>query len=473
MGETRSRSRSLSLLARAALSGLLLFQAPQAHADDTRSSHDLYLSGRVNEALAAARRELAAADAQQTPELRWQRMMYVAWLEESVGEHREAMKHATGALDLAAKQGDAFKIGRSLCWLGWSATSLGLYPLALEFYEAAIATATDGEDIVRPLVWGLATQERGALLAKMGDLDPGAALIEATTDYARDHEILVGVAEGGAHLARIALLRGDLAEARERAEEAVLASERCGCSPYNTNRARVTLARIALARARTHPKHQGEALEMIQGALAGAEKVSDRRHIAEARLLLSQAVDPDDLQQRQELVSSAAALLHETESELRGTADAQLGALLLEREQDALAAAYLRSGFDLNEELLRKLDNAYILGDLAILDGLSDDSQAALEKWMDAASRAEESGAWPLAAESQERLSEDLQSQGFLSLSLHWTEKALESIERLLEQAQDPERREQLARRKLQLTERRVEIDLDLQHPTPRPAPAH
>ncbi len=323
------------------------------------------------------------------------------------------------------------------------------------------------------MVWGLATQETGSLLAKMGDLDRGAALIESTTDYARRHDILVGVAEGGAHLASIALQRGDLAEANERAEEAVRASERCGCSAYNTNRARVTLARIVLERARTNPKFRGEALEKIQTALAGAEKMSDRRHIAEARLLLSQAVDPDDLPRRQELISSAADLLHETESELRGTADAQLGALLLESEQDALAAVYLRSGFDLNEELLRKLDGAYILGDLAMIDELGDDTQAALEKWMDAATLAEESGAWPLAAESQERLSEELRSLGFLRLSLHWTEKALASLERLLENARDPERREHLARRKLRLGERLVAIELDLRHATQAPVPAN
>lgn len=108
-----------------------------------------------------------------------------------------------------------------------------------------------------------------------------------------------------------------------------------------------------------------------------------------------------------------------------------------------------------------------------MIDELSGDSQAALEKWMEAASRAEESGAWPLAAESQERLSEDLQSLGFQRLSLQWTEKALVSVERLLENARDPERQEHLARRKLRLGERIVEIELDLLHATQGPSPAN
>ena len=158
MAVTRFLERSLRLLVGVGLSGILFVQAPRARADDARSSHDLYLSGKGNEALAKAKRELAIAELQGTPEQSWQPMMYVAWLEESLGEHREAMKYAARALDLAATQADAFRIGRSLCWLGWSATSLGLYPLALEFYDDAIGTASDGGNVIQPMVWGLATQ---------------------------------------------------------------------------------------------------------------------------------------------------------------------------------------------------------------------------------------------------------------------------------------------------------------------------
>ena len=81
---------------------------------------------------------------------------------------------------------------------------------------------------------------------------------------------------------------------------------------------------------------------------------------------------------------------------------------------------------------------------------------------MEAAERAEAAGAWPLAAESQERLSDDLHGLGFLRLALHWTEKALGSVEQLLASAQDPKRRDHLTRRALRLGERVVEIELAL-----------
>jgi tetratricopeptide (TPR) repeat protein len=441
--------------------------ATHARADPESSSFNLYVSDSASKALADAKRELQRAERNAAPDARWQHLMYVAWLEESLGEHRSSMAHATRALDIAATLGDPFRTGRSLCWLGWSATSLGLYPLALEFYEEAIAIALKDDAILHPAVWGLATQETGALLARMGRLDEGAAHIETTLDYARRHGILTGVAEGGAHLARIALTRGELDEATELAEEAVRASEDCACSAYNTNRARLVQARVLLEKARTNPKLEHVALRAILTALAGAEQASDRRHVAEARLLLSRAVDPEELERRTQLVTSAVDLLHATGSELRGSAEAQLGSLLLESDREQVAAVYLRSGLELNEELLRKLDSAYILGDLAEIDALADDTRASLAKWIEAATRAESSGAWPLAAESQERLSEDLYALGLLSIAAEWTDKALDSLDRLLESSRDPERRQHLTRRRLLLSERLVELELQLAHAPP------
>lgn len=435
------------------------------------SSYDLYVEGKAVEALARAQAELRVVMETGTLSQRWEHAMFVAWLAESMGSHQAALRYARTALDIASELDSSFKIGRSLCWLGWSATSLGLYPLALEFYDAAIEQATDSEGRTRePMVWGLATQEKGSVLAKMGELVAGAELIETTTEYAREHGIRVGVAEGGAHLARIALQRGNWAEARARAEEAVIAAEDCNCSAYNTNRARLTLARVMLERSRVDPKYRPEAEARIRDALEAAEKVSDRRHMAEAQLLLSRAIDAAELQQRIELVNAAAESLHGIGSELRGIADGALGALMLEADRAPMAGVYLQSGLEINEELLRKLDAAYILGDLAEIDLLSNDPSAHLEKWMDSAERAESSGAWPLAAESQERVSEEFLRLGLMSLSRHWGQKALETIGRLLEIAEDPERRVELEWRMLALRERVVEIDIELDH---SPAPLH
>ncbi len=445
------------------------FAATPAESSDPPSSYELYAGGEAQKALSQAHADLEAVLETGAPNQRWQHTMHVAWLEESVGNHKAAFRLAESALGLASQEGNPFMIGRSLCWLGWSATSLGLYPLALELYDAAIEQAKNagGRDQI-PAVWGLATQEKGAVLAKMGELEAGAALIEETTEFARQNNIRVGVAEGGAHLARIALRRGDWVEATARAEEALIAAEECNCSAYNTNRARLVRARITLERSRIDPRYTSEAEAQIRAALAEAKKVSDRRHIAEAQLLLSSAIGDRDLEARIALVSAAAETLHSLGSELRGTADGEFGALMLASDRLDTAGFYLESGLQINRELLRKLDAAYILGDLAEIDLAANDSSAHREKWMESATQAEASGAWPLAAESQERIAEELFRLGFLSLSRHWSERAAETIEKMLEKAEDAERRRQLQRRKLALNERIVGIEIELDH---SPAP--
>jgi tetratricopeptide (TPR) repeat protein len=445
------------------------FAAVPAASSESPSSYELYARGEAQNALIQAHADLKVALETGTPSQRWQHMMHVAWLEESIGNHEAAFRLAERALVVASQDGNPFRVGRSLCWLGWSATSLGLYPLALEFYDAAIEQATDGNGGNQiPAVWGLATQEKGAVLAKMGELEAGAALIEETTEFARRNNIDVGVAEGGAHLARIALRRGDWVEAAARAEEALIAAEKCHCSAFNTNRARLVKARVVLERSRIDPRYTSEAEAQIRAALAEAERVSDRRHVAEAQLLLSRAIGDRDLESRIALVSAAAETLHSLGSELRGSADGELGALMLASDRPDLAGIYLESGLQINRELLRKLDAAYILGDLAEIDLAANDSTAYLEKWMKSADQAEASGAWPLAAESQERIAEELYRRGFLSLSRHWSEKAAATIERMLEKSDDAGRRRELQWRKLALDERIVGIEIELDH---SPAP--
>jgi tetratricopeptide (TPR) repeat protein len=444
-----------------AIACALLSPTPAA----SKSSYELYNAGKTREALARAHTELNAALEADEPSQRWRHLMHVAWLEESTGNHKASFDLSKRAWELAIAEENSFRVGRSLCWLGWSVTSMGLYPLALEFYEAAIerAQAAGGRDKLTS-VWGLATQEKGAVLARMGDLDAGAALIEETTEFAREHGILVGVAEGSAHLASIALQRGNWPEAIERADESLRAAEDCNCSAYNTNRARLVGARIALERARVDPKIATEAEARIRAALAHAEKVGDRRHVAEAKLLLSRVIDKRDIKARIALIESAAEALHEMKSEIRGNADGKLGALLLETDQLDLAGFHLASGLAVNQDLLRRLDAAYILGDLAELDIRANNPSEYLEKWMESADEAEASGAWPLAAESQEQVAEEMFRLGFWAFSRQWSERALDSLEQMLDGAEGRERRKSLEWRKLALQERIVEIGIELDH---------
>jgi tetratricopeptide (TPR) repeat protein len=452
-----------------ALALLIASLAGASHASSALELHEL---GRVEEALAQTRGALAQAEAGGERRSAWTHLMQLAWLEESTGEHKKAIHHATRALELARSLEAPFETGRSLCWLGWSYTSLGLYPLALEFYGEAIALATRGDRIALPGVWGLATQETGAIYMRLGDLEAAKTLIGLTTDYARHHGIDVGVAEGAAHLARIAAEQGDLLLAEQLADEALSAALRCGCSPFNTARAYTVAARTALERARLNPKLRDHASQRAHAALEYARGIRDRRHVAEALLLSSYTLDPDDFEGRMQRVSSAVELLLGMESELRGTAEARLGSLFLESEQADLAERYLASGLEINRELFRELDSAYIRADLAEVDAARGASEASLEGWESAAAQARASGALPLVLHNEERLSEELQQLGYLQLSLDWSERALATLEALLAQAPDRTARERLLERQLALSERIAEIRLELEREPPPPVPA-
>jgi len=437
--------------------------------------HDLYRRGQVQQAIEQAQSELTAAVGRGQADEIWSHLMYVAWLEESMGQHRAALRHANRALEVAVRSDKPFQVGRSLCWIGWSYTSLGLYELALDVYGRAIEIGTRDGEVEIAAVWGLATQETGALHARQGRLDEAERLLRITTDYARRHGIDVGIAEGGAHLAAIALERGDLDGAEALAEEALAAALRCDCSPFNTSRALVAGARVALARGRLDPRFRGQAIERARSALEHAEKHGDRRHAAEARLVWSRAVDPEDFEQRLELVSEAVELLAGSGNEMRGTAEARLGSLFLENEQTELAETYLRNGFEINRELFRRLDAAYVQADLAELDARRHDTGGSLEKWAEAAAQAQASGALPLLADLQERLHDELDARGFALLALHWGELALASLDELLAMTRaEPERRA-LQERMLPLADRLAEMRLTFEREAPPggAAPGH
>ena len=86
--------------------------ATHARADPESSSFDLYVSDSASKALADAKRELQRAERNAAPDARWQHLMYVAWLEESLGEHRSSMAHATRALDIVPAVDPATRCGR-------------------------------------------------------------------------------------------------------------------------------------------------------------------------------------------------------------------------------------------------------------------------------------------------------------------------------------------------------------------------
>src|SRR5262249_44144684 len=150
-------------------------------------------------------------------------------------------------------------------------------------------------------------------------------LLEKTYRYASEHGIDAGVAEGGAHLAEIALSQGKYAQAEKLAKNAITAAGRCDCSPYNQTQARVVEAKAELERARFEPARISKVSEKLDILLADCERMQHKRCVAETKLMISKTLPAEQFEERYKLVQSAFETLANAESELRGLAEAEVG----------------------------------------------------------------------------------------------------------------------------------------------------
>lgn len=416
--------------------------------------HHSYEYGELESARSAFTAALTKAEAGSDRNLLWQTLMSSAWFEEALGEHRKAIDLSNRALDAASSNKNEFQIGRSLIWVAWSYASIGLYELALELLEAAVEIgAPEGKIKIVP-VWGFALQEMGHIYLRMGELSKAQEAVELTANFARQRGIAVGIAEGGVYLSEIAYQKGELSSALALAEEAYKAALDCACSPFNTARAMLQLAKTRFEVSKNKPDLRAALIDQTEAAIAFAEKIGTKRYIAEGQILLSKMLSSELIDKRIELSTRAFELLAESEDEFEGSAQAHLGLIFAQKEELTLAKFYLERGVELNATLFRKLDKAYALTALANVQGLSGDMSLHLSNLEKATLDAENSEALPLAADNQEQLSMEYERLGFKLLAYRWGKRALHSIEKLLTLEKDPQRLKLLELRQLTNTER-------------------
>ena len=422
----------------------------------------LYRAGKVEEARTEYEQQLVEGELSSNPEQLWQALMAIAWFHGEIGEYHQAIEHTNRSLEIAHSLKNPFFIGRSLCWLGMNYANMGLYELALDFYFKALELGAPGGEIKIVAVWGLAQQEIGAISFRMGDIAKARFYLEKTFAFAKSHQIPPGISEGGAHLAEIAITEGELPKAVSLAEAAVATAEKCGCSPQNLARARVMLAKAEVQRAQLQPELRQNAESLIKKSIETAEKTGNIRWQAEGYLLLSQFLPQEQIEERLTLIDNALTLLVNSESEIRGTAEAQLGRLYLENEQPKLAEFYLKQGYSINQELFRRVDNAYILADISDLLSFEGKHKQAWEKIFESTQEALAISNLPLALENQELMAAELETEGFYRLAYQWTESALETLQKLNQKQISEASTLDLQQRKLPLRERQVRLAVHL-----------
>ena len=401
-----------------------------AHAEV--SAIKIFISGDIEKARAVFKKELLQAEQSKNKNEIWRTLINLAWFEDEVSQHRKAIEYSNKALEIANNLNDQYKIGKSLCWLGWANTRLGLYELALSFYENAIEIGAPNGEIKYPSVWGLALQETGSIYFKMGDTTGAKKRLEKTHNYAVNNKLDIAITEGGAHLAEIALSEGNFAKAKEYALQAVRAGTKCNCSNYNLGKAKVVLAKVTLET----NKYRYRAKEIINETLQFCEQKKLPRCKSEAKLLLSDTLDKKNFTKRFELVEQAFMELANHESELRGSAEASLGRVFLDNSKVELAEFYLKNGLKINQELFRKVANTHVNLSIAELEGLKGDKKKELQTLSDTIDKALETNSLPVALKAQQKMIENLKSAGFKKMAYERSNQAIELINKLIKKSQ-------------------------------------
>lgn len=394
-----------------------------------------YSAGEIEKAISEAERELhlAEADGTRGAARLWNALMTSAFLHNTTGGHREAIALSARALDLTEKFKPSerpFRKGRALCWLGWAHARLALYDVAQGFFqEAAALGAPQGKVTVVP-VWGLATQELGAIQIRRGEIEAGRKLLQQTTSYARQHGIAVGVAEGGAYLAELALFEGQYGEAERLANEAVAAAISCGCSDYNQLRAELVLAEAAVAQ--TNSQGIEEVRRLAARTVAEAEKRNVRPAVARGKLLLARLLPPDAVAEREKLLTEAESLLELTGGEERGVAKRELGTLYLDKKDLFLAEIYLRNGLQFSNESLRRVDISRLQGEMGRLYIEREMDDAAASELLAAKNSAVKLGELPGIVNNARKLGELYERRRLYALAVEEYQSAVDAVEAMV-----------------------------------------
>ena len=258
-------------------------------------------------------------------------------------------------------------------------------------------------------------------------------------------------------------MQGRFAEASEFAERAVEAAKRCQCSPYNLTRARLVALKSELERAHFAPERASGLTSQLEILQEDCAKLRHRRCVAEVKLLRIQLRRSDEYQRRRELVSEAFEELAERESELRGTAEGELGRVFLQSNQLQLAKFYLQNGVEVSERLLREVDRAHLAGDLATLEGMQGEVRAQVDTLLNVITDAEKSGMLPLVLQKRLELIKVLQTAGYNQAALEQIDSTVSVFERL--RAANPKGASEEAhfeREQLLLAEQRLALAISL-----------
>ena len=340
-----------------------------------------------------------------------------------------------------ARGKDPHTLARALNWAGWIYGDLGRPDLALVCLQQARQI---GEELGSESIRGLAIQEIGNNLRRLGRLDEAAAAATESVAIARSLGIRDGITEGNAILAEVALVRGDLdgAEALLLEAEQVAVEMGYGLAACV---ARETMGRVYL---------RGEAPDAARVAFSNALETAREHELprCEAAALTGLARVEPDAERAWTRVEEALVVYERTESEAEAAAWAVAGATLLELQELERAQQSLAYALDLLRQANTTLGDT--LTEQAVLAGLVGEEAAAVRLALDALDAYQSAGDLDRLWALHLAVGESWEAAGRPGEALAHYRSALDALDALPPVATFPEEKEQRREATVGLLER-------------------
>jgi tetratricopeptide (TPR) repeat protein len=343
--------------------------------------------------------------------------------------------------------------GRAVSYLAWTYSSIGRYRAAERLYEQAIEIGAPRGQITQVNVWGLSTQELGALKWKMGDPAAGRKLIETALEKAYQYKVCEGISECRALLAELELESGEIERAEADANEALEVLSKGSTSVFNRANAMYLRAKVAARIAESDPSKLGHAVALADQAIGEAKRTGIRKIFAASTILRAELLPRTLNQARLKMLQSALSELEGIRSELRGTGSLALGRALALANEEELAAFYIGEGLKITEALLRKVDRAYALGASAELALLEGDESRYLQDLRRSFESASSTGNPQAQLAAGLELAEALIKDGFFALAHQTAFESLGALDKLLVPNAPEMVKTDLFQKRLRLTE--------------------
>lgn len=293
----------------------------------------------------------------------------LCWYFRQRGDFPRAMNHAYSAYLISHKKNFSYGLMKSLTYLGWNYTALGLLKAGKAHLFDAIELSSQGfiekkEDekgnvyrvfkkskkskVIHPMIWGLAAQELGHIHLIAGEIKKAKQIINTTYRFATLNKVDVGISESGNLLAKIELMEGNHTRALKIVERSLKAGRDCNCSPQNIAQSLVLKAEIIQKAPQLLKDKKEDAYSLIQEAKNFALDKGVDFYLAHALLLEVKNDKTMSFYEMEENLNKAIRIFDRASSPDQGLAFLEKAKVKIDDQELKVAHELIKKGIDLS-----------------------------------------------------------------------------------------------------------------------------